>query len=74
MRSVQDLTIFRFYDILIFSMTQIQENVIIRQRGQLTIPYKIRKLYKWLQPGSIVTIISDRPDRIIICPFKPVMI
>ncbi len=55
-------------------MNQIQENVIIRQRGQLTIPYKIRKLHKWLQPGSIVTIISETPDRIIIRPFKPILI
>lgn len=52
-------------------MNQIQENVIIRQRGQLTIPIRIRKRCKWLTPGSVVTLIVEGTDHIIIRPYKP---
>lgn len=41
---------------------------IIRDRGQLTIPDKIRETFRWLTPSSIVTITSQKPDEIIIRP------
>jgi len=43
---------------------------VIRDRGQLTIPDKIREAHDWANPNSIVTIISDSPDEIIIKPHK----
>lgn len=41
---------------------------VIRNRGQLTIPDKIRESYDWISPDSVVTIISDNPNEIIIKP------
>lgn len=46
----------------------IQAVGIIRQRGQLTIPDKIRESFSWLTPSSAVTITSQKPDEIIIRP------
>ena len=46
----------------------IQAVGIIRQRGQLTIPDKIREAFDWLTPSSAVTITSQKPDEIIIRP------
>lgn len=43
---------------------------IIRARGQLTIPEEIRKLRKWAQADSVVTITSEKPDEIIVRPHK----
>ena len=48
----------------------IQTVGIIRQRGQLTIPDKIRETFPWLSPSSVVTIVSQKPDEIIIKPHK----
>ncbi len=41
---------------------------VIRNRGQLTIPDKIRESYNWISPNSVVNIISDSNDEIIIKP------
>lgn len=41
---------------------------VIRDRGQLTIPDKIRESLDWVSPNSVVTIISDKSDEIIIKP------
>lgn len=41
---------------------------VIRDRGQLTIPDKIRESLDWVNPNSVVTIISDKSDEIIIKP------
>lgn len=46
----------------------IQAVGIIRNRGQLTIPDKIRETFDWLTPSSVVTITSQKPDEIIIRP------
>lgn len=48
----------------------IQAVGIVRQRGQLTIPDKIRENFHWLSPSSVVTITSQKPDEIIIKPHK----
>lgn len=48
----------------------IQTIGIIRQRGQLTIPDKIRGVLSWLTPSSTVTITSQKPDEIIIRPIS----
>ena len=46
----------------------IQTVGIVRKRGQLTIPDKIRESFSWLTPSSAVTIISEKPDEIVIRP------
>jgi AbrB family looped-hinge helix DNA binding protein len=43
---------------------------IIRDRGQLTIPDKIRESLDWASPNSVVTIISDKADEIVIKPHQ----
>lgn len=43
---------------------------IIRDRGQLTIPDSIRKMLKWLNPMSAVTISVIKPDEIVIKPHQ----
>lgn len=48
----------------------IQAVGIIRNRGQLTIPDKIRETFDWLTPSSVVTITSQKPDEIIIKPYQ----
>ena len=47
----------------------IQTTAVIRDRGQLTIPEKIRKQRKWATQTSVVTISSEKPDEIIIKPY-----
>ena len=47
----------------------IQATAVIRDRGQLTIPEKIRKQRKWATHTSVVTISSEKPDEIIIKPY-----
>lgn len=49
---------------------RLQLTSIIRERGQLTIPDEIRELRKWAAPASVVTIISEKPDEILIRPQK----
>lgn len=48
----------------------IQTIGIIRQRGQLTIPDKIRSVFNWLSPSSTVTITSQKIDEIVIRPIS----
>ena len=47
---------------------QIQETVIIRNRGQVTLPESIRRSRHWATPQSVVTISTDKPDEIVIRP------
>ena len=47
----------------------IQTTAIIRDRGQLTLPDKIRTLAQWAQPSSVVNI-SSSENEIIIRPFE----
>ena len=47
----------------------IQAIAVIRDRGQLTIPEKIRKQRKWVTHTSVVTISSENPDEIVIKPY-----
>ena len=42
----------------------------IRQRGQLTIPNRVREKYKWVSPGSPVTIDTSDPGKIVIEPYS----
>jgi len=43
---------------------------IVRDRGQLTIPYSIRKVVNWITPMSAISISVVRPDEIIIKPHQ----
>lgn len=42
----------------------------IRQRGQLTIPGKLRKKSHWLSEGSVVAILSSFDEEIKVIPYK----
>lgn len=42
----------------------------VRQRGQLTIPRKLRKKVRWLSEGSIVAILSSANGEIKVVPYK----
>lgn len=44
--------------------------VIVRERGQITIPYKIRKKASWARPMSVVSIKMITSDSIIITTRK----
>lgn len=44
--------------------------VIIRDRGQLTIPDAIRKAVNWVNPMSAVSISVVKPDEIVIKPHQ----
>ena len=49
-------------------MNQLEETVIIRDRGQVTIPESIRRSRKWAAPKSVVTVSTDKPNEIVIRP------
>ena len=42
--------------------------VVIRQRGQITIPDQIRNFLKWLSPNSVVSITVANNEEVIIRP------
>lgn len=42
----------------------------IRQRGQLTIPGKLRKKMSWLSEGSVIAILSSVDEEIKVIPYK----
>ena len=44
--------------------------VVIRDRGQLTIPDSIRKMVNWVTPMSAVSISVVKPDEIVIKPHQ----
>lgn len=50
--------------------TAISATVIVRQRGQITIPDKIREKYPWANPNNVVTIDAAPDNKIIIEPLK----
>lgn len=47
--------------------------IIVRERGQLTIPDAIRKMVSWVGPMSAVTISVVKPDEIVIRPHQKQM-
>lgn len=51
-------------------MNKVQGTAVIRERGQLTIPEKIREIRPWASPVSVVTITSTKPDEIVIQPYS----
>lgn len=51
-------------------MSNAQGTVIIRERGQLTIPDSIRKMVDWINPSSAVSISVSKPDEIVIKPHQ----
>ena len=46
------------------------KTIIIRDRGQITIPDSIRKLVTWIAPMSAVSISVVKPDEIVIRPHQ----
>ncbi len=67
-RALIYLTNINYSDILIFRMNQLTTTVIIRDRGQLTIPDFIRRLTTWVSSGSAVSISKTSEDEIVIKP------
>lgn len=48
-----------------------QINVIIRQRGQFTLPDAIREKINWLTPGSVVTINAEaNKNKVVLSPYS----
>lgn len=45
-------------------------NVIIRQRGQLTLPDRIREKINWLNPGSVVSIDTTETNKVTLFPYS----
>lgn len=50
-------------------MNHQQTNVIIRQRGQFTLPDRIREKISWLTPGSVITI-GIEANKVILSPYS----
>jgi bifunctional DNA-binding transcriptional regulator/antitoxin component of YhaV-PrlF toxin-antitoxin module len=51
-------------------MANIQGTAVIRDRGQLTIPEKIRNFLEWSSPNSVVSLITVSKEELIIKPFE----
>ncbi len=51
-------------------MANIQGTAIIRDRGQLTIPDKIRQTLKWPMPNSVVSLATTSQNELIISPYE----
>jgi len=51
-------------------MLNIQGTAIIRDRGQITIPEKIRKSLRWPTTNSVVSLLTTAQNEIIIKPYK----
>jgi len=50
-------------------MSNIQGTAIIRNRGQITIPEKIRRTLKWPTANSVVSLVTTIQNEIIIKPY-----
>ncbi|OGG11955.1 hypothetical protein A2Z00_04060 [Candidatus Gottesmanbacteria bacterium RBG_13_45_10] len=51
-------------------MTNIQSTAVIRDRGQLTIPERIREVLGWSAPNSVVSLTTTSRSELIIRPFE----
>lgn len=51
-------------------MQNTQGTAIIRDRGQLTIPEKIRSLADWTSPNSVVSVSFEEDKKIVIKPYE----
>lgn len=51
-------------------MNKVVGTIVIRDRGQLTIPDKIRSIRSWASPASVVTVSTIRDDEILIKPYQ----
>lgn len=51
-------------------MSSIYGTAIIRDRGQLTIPEKIRVALKWSFPNSVVSLVTTSENELLIKPFE----
>lgn len=51
-------------------MAIVQGTAVIRDRGQLTIPEKIREVLNWSSPNSVVSVTATSKDELIIRPFE----
>ncbi len=51
-------------------MTNIQGTAIIRDRGQLTIPDKIREAFDWIRTNSVISIKALSDKELVIKPYE----
>jgi len=51
-------------------MNNIQGTAIIRDRGQLTIPDKIREVLQWIKPNAVISISVSSQKEIVLKPFR----
>ncbi len=51
-------------------MNNIQGTAIIRNRGQLTIPDRIREALKWTSPNSVVSLATTSKNELLIKPYQ----
>ena len=51
-------------------MSNIQGTAIIRDRGQITIPEKIRRTLKWPSTNSVVSLATTLQNEIVISPYE----
>lgn len=51
-------------------MSKVYGTAIIRDRGQLTIPEKIRIALKWSFPNSVVSLVTTSGNALLIKPFE----
>ncbi len=51
-------------------MTNVQGTAIIRSRGQLTIPEKVRDVIDWAKPNSVVSMTITSDKRILLEPYE----
>lgn len=62
------MTAWAVSDSLNFRSMQLQATAIVRDRFQLTIPGLVRGGADWVSPGSVVTIVQQKPGEIVIRP------
>lgn len=48
----------------------IEETVVIRARGQLTVPDRLREFYPWLSSNSVVTVSPISDKEIVVRPYS----
>ena len=51
-------------------MNTFQTTAIIRDRGQLTIPDNVRKIFNWMSPNSVVYIKAEDSNELVITPYE----
>ena len=65
-QNIDSILIFRYSEFMI----SVRGTATIRDRGQLTIPEKIRGVLHWSTPNSVVSLSTNSKNELIIKPFE----